>query len=464
MKTNIRRHYSTQTHEGGKADPHQNPSVELERAVATCLLFENTFYEKGSAIAERIAMLCKYVPVEFISQLAIKARIDYKLRHVPLFLCVQLAKLASGRKDGLVRNTISVVVQRPDEMGELISLYWKANPNASLSGQMKKGLADCFAKFNSYQFAKWNRDAEVKLRDVMFLTHPSPQYNTMGNYPARRDLYKAIAEGTLQPADTWETALSGGADKRATFERLLEEKKLGYIALLMNLRNMEQAGVRRSLVESAILDGAHGSKALPFRFVAAAKHAPSYAQTLSDAMVAALGDAPRLSGHTLFLIDISGSMDAAISAKSELSRWQAAASLAILLREITQSCRMFTFSDNLVEIPNLRGLGLINMIDNSQDHHGTYLSGALNTLRDHHPQADRIIVITDEQSADGNGMNYTPHGYLCNVASNQPALELHGGWHRINGWSERIVDWILSEEAYELSARDGVVRGQGSER
>ena len=428
------------THEGGRADSHQKPDVELERDVATCLLWENTFYEKGSEIAKRIANLCEVVSVESTARLAIKARNDYKLRHVPLFLGLQLAKHGSGRKDGLVRETLAAVIQRPDEMGEFIAQYWK-DGKRPLSAQIKKGLRAAFGKFSEYQFAKWDRDSAVKLRDVMFLVSPKPTKE-------REALYKQIAEQTLPPADTWEVALSAGTDKKATWERLLADKKLGYIALLMNLRNMEQAHVDRSLVESALMAGAAKSKALPFRFVSAVKHAPAYAQTISDAMVTALTDAPKLKGQTLIVVDVSPSMDqATISAKSELTRTDAAAALAVLLREVCESCRVFTFSNDLVEVKNFRGLPLIDGINKSQIHNGTLLARSLTALKGYISKTDRIIVVTDEQSQDGNISNWATQGYLCNVAPYKPGLETAGGWKRINGWSERIVDWIRAEEA-----------------
>lgn len=437
MKLNTPPKHEVKTHEGGRADAHQKPAVELERAVATCLLWENTFYEKGSDVADRIADLCKQVPVEQVAALALKARTDYKLRHVPLFLCVQLAKLASGRHDGLMRHTLESVIQRPDEMSEFLSQYWNGGKKP-LSAQVKKGLRAAFGKFSEYQFAKWDRDGAIKLRDVMFLVHPKPTAEA---------LYKQIAERTLKPADTWEVALSAGSDKKETWERLLKEKKLGFMALLMNLRNMESANVDRAIVEQALSDGAPHSKALPFRFISAAKHAPSYAQSLSDAMVAAIEGAEKLAGKTALVVDVSGSMDDKLSGKSELMRLEAAGALGILLREVCQSVRVFTFSNQLVEVPNLRGIGLMDAIHRSQPHGGTQLADSLDALSRHIPDVDRIIVITDEQAHDGNGRMWGNRGYIVNVAPYKPGLELSGGWHRVNGWSERIVDWIRAEES-----------------
>lgn len=426
------------THEGGRADTRQKPLVELERAVATCMLWENTFYEKGSEIAERIAALSKVASPEQLSALAVKARHDYKLRHVPLFLCVQLAAMASGRKDGLVRQTVFDCVKRPDEMGELLALYWKQNgKDKPIANQVKKGLAAAFANFNEYQLSKWNRDAEVKLRDVMFLVHP--------NMSLSEALGKKIAGNALESADTWEVALSAGKDKKQTWERLLSEKKLGYMALLMNLRNMEQAKVDRTMVEDALINGAAKSKALPFRFVAAHKHAPGYAQALSEAMVRAIEGEAKLAGSTLLVIDVSGSMDAKLSSKSEMMRLDAAGALAVLLRQICETVKVVTFSNRVVEVPNLRGLGMLPAINGSQLHGGTELRKALQQLKACGSH-DRVIVITDEQSHDGNEPLWTKYGYICNVAPYKPGLETDGGWVRINGWSERIVDWIRFEE------------------
>lgn len=443
MRTNVAAVNTERTHEGGLA---RKPKAEhqLLRQVATCLLFEDTFYEKGSTIASGIAKTCREVSPETIAAVAIRARDDFKLRHVPLFLLVQLDLRRSEAK-GLLARTVERVVQRPDEMGELLSLIAKANKGKPLkkviSAQIKKGLARAFRKFSPYQLGKWNRDAEIKLRDVLFLTHPKPAD------ASQAATWKALVDGTLETPDTWEVALSAGADKKATWERLIGERRLGYMALLMNLRNMEQASVDRSVVEGALSDGAQGSRALPFRFVSAAKAAPSYAQAISDAMVSALSPGEKLGGITYLVLDVSGSMDAPLSAKGQLVRWEAGAALGILLREVCASARAFTFSNQLVEVANLRGLALIDGVARSQPHQGTYLAQTLKTLYGSVTRCDRLIVVTDEQTHDG----IVPppkgtRGYLVNVAANRPALDVSGGWHRVSGFSERIVDFIRWEE------------------
>lgn len=437
MKTNIAVAYSATTHEGGRADAHQSPLQELERAVSTCLLWENTFYKKGNDIAARIAGLCTQVTPAEIAALAVKARTELKLRHVPLFLCLQLLRLKAGTLAG---QTIAAVVQRPDEMGELIALYRKEK-RIPLAAQLKKALAKVFPKFSAYQLAKWNGGAAVKLRDVLFMVHPKPKDE------AQATIWKQLVDGTLASPDTWEVALSSGQDKKATWERLLSEKKLGYIALLMNLRNMSEANVQPSLVEEALRQGANGSKALPFRFISAYKHAPQYAQALSDAMeVAVEGE---LAGSTALLLDVSGSMDAAISNKGELKRYETAAALAVLVRGLSKSCRVFCYATNVGEIANIKGLGLIDAVKHGMQTLGgsTNTDAALTHLERICPSVDRVILLTDEQAHDGIHRLWSQYGYIINVAPYQPGLETPGGWVRINGWSERIIDWIRLHEA-----------------
>jgi hypothetical protein len=459
MRTNETAVNKERTHEGGMART-PTPEKQLMRLMATCMLFEDTFYEKGSDIANSIAMTCKQVPVELIAETAIKAREDFKLRHVPLFLVAQL-DLRRAEAKGLLSRTVERVVQRPDELAELLSIIQKVNPGKPLkkviSAQVKKGLAKAFAKFNAYQLAKWNRDNTIKLRDVMFLVHAKPIPGVKGftkkvrkdgaSVPEGGDTFMRLAGGTLETPDTWEVALSAGKDKKETWERLIRDEKLGYMALLMNLRNMEQANVDHNLVEDALIKGAPHSRALPFRFISAYKAAPSFAQSLSDAMVKAISEGEKLAGTTYLVLDVSGSMDAPLSSKGQLMRWEAGAALGILFREICERARVFTFSQSLVEVANVRGLGMIEGVKHSQPFAGTYLAGALKSLYKSLPAPTRTVVITDEQAHDG--LSTVPagsRGYLVNVAPNKPALAMDGRWSRISGFSERLVDFIRWEE------------------
>src|ERR1700761_3293599 len=142
------------THEGGVAQ-HINAEQQLRRSVMSCLLWEREFYESGQSIADRITELAMQVKPTTLAAIAIEARSSFHLRHVPLLLLCALCKTGAGTS--LVADTIYAVIQRADEITELMAIYWK-DGKRPLSGQLKKGLARAFTKFDAYSLAKYNRD------------------------------------------------------------------------------------------------------------------------------------------------------------------------------------------------------------------------------------------------------------------------------------------------------------------
>ena len=309
-----------------------------------------------------------------------------------------------------------------------------------LSAQVKKGLAAAFPKFDEYALAKYDRGGPIKLRDVLFLAHAKPRDE------AQAEVWKRLIAGELTAPDTWEVALSSGADKREAWERLLREQKLGALALLRNLRNMREVGVDESLVLAA-LGSMNTARVLPFRFLAAARYAPQWEEVLEQAMLKCVGSQgkaqEKLTGKTIVLVDVSGSMTAPLSQRSELQRTDAAYGLAVLLREIGEKVAVFSFSDSLVEVPARRGFALRDAIDNSQRHNGTQLGKAVTELNHKHGY-DRLIVITDEQAHDTVPAP-RGKGYVINVASYKNGVG-YGKWTHIDGWSESVVEYIRTLE------------------
>jgi len=73
-----------------------------------------------------------------------------------------------------------------------------------------------------------------------------------------------------------------------------------------------------------------------FAFSLLARYAPQLEESLERAMLASLKAQEKLSGRTVLLVDVSGSMMASLSRRSEILRTDAAYGLAILLREICE--------------------------------------------------------------------------------------------------------------------------------
>ncbi|MBT9332703.1 TROVE domain-containing protein [Paracidobacterium acidisoli] len=431
------------THEGAPAVT-LTPEQMLRRSILTCMLWESQFYEDGVEIAGRIGGLVPAVEPARVAALAIEAREQMKLRHAPLLLVREMARHATHR--GLVAETLARVIQRADELSEFVALYW-AGGRAPLSGQVKKGLAAAFPRFGEYALAKYDRAGAVRLRDVLFLCHARPRD------AEQAEVWKRLIDGKLATPDTWEVALSTGGDRLATWERLLTERRLGALALLRNLRNMKEAGVGEDLVLAA-LSAMNTGWVLPFRFLAAARYAPQWEEALERAMFRSVstekpGAHAKLAGRTALLVDVSGSMVAPLSQRSEMYRTDAAYGLAILLREIAEEISIFTFSDELKQVPARRGFALRDALETSQEHSGTNLGLALSRLDEtcgkNREPYDRIIVITDEQSHDRVP---APRGtgYIINVASYRNGVG-YGAWTHIDGWSEAVIEYIRELES-----------------
>jgi 60 kDa SS-A/Ro ribonucleoprotein len=430
MKLNVADYARPMTHEGGPAK-RITTEQELRRSVLSCLLWEREFYEDGQTIAERIESLCGKVSPESLAALAVEARTRFHLRHVSLLLAACLAKRSGGT---LVSGTVDLVIQRADELAEFLAIYWRSG-KCPISNPVKRGLASAFTKFSPYQLAKYNRDGAIKLRDVLFLVHATPASTEQAN------AWKKLVDGTLESPDTWEVGLSAGGDKKETFERLLRERKLGYLALLRNLRNMTEAGCDASLVKTAILSRIGAERVLPFRYVAAARACPQHEPSLDIAMLAAISELPTLPGKTIVLVDVSGSMACSLSRKSDLRRLDAAAALASV---IPGDLRVFSFSDSLVEVPPRRGMSGVDAVISSQQHGGTYLGQAVSEVNA--MQHDRLIVITDEQTADRVPDPAAKHAYMINVASHRNGVG-YGRWTHIDGFSENVIRFIAENES-----------------
>ena len=449
------RRNSLETH-GGAPAAYINAEAQLRRSVMSCMLWEGEFYENGEAIADRISKHAAHVKPAVLAKIADECRNVAHMRHVPLWLVVTLLKTGQGER-GLIVDTIQKVIQRADEPGELLALYQKVNgKDAPLSNPLKIGLAKALQKFDAYQMSKYKGQpgkTEVRLRDVLFLTHAKPGAGQ------HESLFKALAEDTLATSDTWETELSAGADKRETFERLIRENRLGYLALLRNLRNMDQAGCDAALIKGAIRARRGADRVLPFRFIAAANHAPQFADDLDFALAKTVEGMPKLPGKTLVLVDVSGSMRRALSAKSDLTRMDAAATLASVIP--CEDLVVCSFSTKLarVQMENMinhvmmppRGLRGINAIVTSQGHSSTALFEAV-TLAAKTFEYDRMIIITDEQATyeyqhglEDRFPDPKGKGYMINVASAKNGVG-YGKWVHLDGFSENVLRWIAAKE------------------
>ncbi|TAE12416.1 MAG: TROVE domain-containing protein [Bacteroidetes bacterium] len=501
----------TTNYMGGKAYL-LTPAMELYTAVVATML-DNSYYEKKTDRLARIQALVAQNDPLFVAKLAVYAREKMYLRSAPIVLAVELAKNHKG--DDLVGKLVNRVVQRADEITELLSYYALSNERAGikklgkLSKQIQKGLAMAFNKFDEYQFAKYNRDSSVKLRDALFIVHPKAKDE------AQQALFDKIVSGTLETPYTWETQLSalGQQDfeneakkqqaKAELWEELMVSGKIGYMATLRNLRNVLLYGTGKA-VDSAlelVTNEAQVKKAkqLPFRYLSAYAEVeklkgeellfsqtktriPQILEAVEKAVSFSIDNLPTLAGKTLILTDNSGSMrgDAsgasAVSAMSKRTTADIANLFAALYWKKAQNSIVGLFGDNII-LPTLKPdmdiFQAFKLINSEATKCGlsteTGIFEMITRLIQNKTVVDRIVIFSDCQIGtgcnwyDNKGKRAADFDALFRQYKKEVnpdvltySVDLRGygntlfkeGVITIGGWSDKIFDMM---EAIETS-------------
>ncbi len=420
------------------------------------LLWEDLFYEDGISVTENIKSLIPQVEAEKVFKIAIEARTQQKLRHVPLLIAREMARIDSHKK--LVGELLPQIILRADELSEFVALYWQ-HGKQPLSKQVKIGLRQAFNKFDAYQLAKYNRGNQVKLRDVMFLVHPKPPQG-------KEELFNQLANNTLPTPDTWEVALSTGENKKETWTRLINERKMGALAFVRNLRNMEEVGVSPEIILKGF-ETINPYWLLPLNYLSAAKAAPRYERELETLMLRGLSKAPKLPGYTIFVVDVSGSMTGKISSRSQFNRMDAAAAMAVLASEMCDRIAVYATAGNDMTrkhstkfIKPRRGFALSDEILSTQHQlggGGIFTRQCLEFIKKKEKEIpDRIIIFSDSQDCDHpNKRVPNPFGknnYIVDVSAHSRGINYEVLWTaEISGWSEHFLSFIAALEGIELT-------------
>ena len=490
---------STTNHEGAAAFA-LTPQLELYAAVATAALSDQ-FYETADTRLLRLRELVARNDPAFVARLAVYAREQLYLRTVPLVLTVELARLHRG--DNLVSRLVARVVQRANEITELLAFYAQANERDGvktlnrLSKQLQKGLALAFNRFDGYQLAKYYRAGRVRLRDALFLVHPTPRN------AEQQVLFDQLVQGTLPTPYTWETELSAlgqqhfasAAERKAAFraawETLIGSGKLGYMALLRNLRNILEADVSAEAVEQVcarLTDqvAVARSKQLPFRFLAAYREVltvqSGYVAVVLEALETAIAHSvANLRGfdagtRVLVACDVSGSMQQPVSARSKVLLYDVGLVLGMLLQSRCSHVTTGMFGDTWKRISLPRGRVLQNVQEfyRREGEVGYSTNGHL-VVRDlvqRREVVDKVMIFTDVQlwnsTGDGDTLARAWIDYRRTVAPNARLylfdLAGHGttpldvraghGVALIAGWSDKVFDVLQALENGESALTD----------
>lgn len=302
---------------GGEAFK-QDERLELVSLMLTSFV-ENQYYRSAKGqLRDLERLITNMRDKEFAAKAAVYARNEFGMRSITHAAAAEICNAVKGER--WVKDFVANVIRRPDDATEIAAYHMNKHGKRPLPNNMKKGIALALPKFDAYQLSKYKRSrSAVSLVDLVNLTHPE-----------HTEAIGQLVDGTLSPANTWETRMTqagqeaedeeGKAEAKArVWSDLVGTRKIGYFALLRNLRNIiEQAPevvpqAIEMLTDERLI---RKSLVLPFRYVTAmdaiasisGPEARQVIGALNVALEVSVGNVPDLDGSTLVIVDVSGSM------------------------------------------------------------------------------------------------------------------------------------------------------------
>lgn len=395
---------------------------------------------------------------------------------------------------GIGRRTVNAVLQRADEPGELIA-YWRGRYGRSVPSVIKRGISDAMKRglVNEYTALKYDTESKgYRFGDVIDVVHPKPfdprqstlfrylldkRHNradaltdpvvearlrmTVDNQIIRKRL--ATAEDPVTVVQnlvlrntglTWEDVLSllgNRTDKARLWERLIEDGAMGYMALLRNLRNFDEAGISNDAARK-VMDTLRDQRAVersrqfPYRFLSAYKAVNSvrWAPSLEEGLQHSLQNVPSFGGRTLVLVDTSGSMEMRRSARSDMTNVEVGALFGVALAAKGENVDLHGFagggSGRKVTFHHkvAKGASVLRETERfckriGEVGHGTMIGAAVQqTYR--RGEHDRIIIVSDMQTF---GPTYA---YGDVVASTAAPTDVPMYGFNLGGYRPTVID------------------------
>ena len=465
----------TVNHEGGLAF-RVDEKMELYLRSAASLFGEPKFYTDGEDENEVLRLVGEVAKTDpaFPLKLASYCRNEMYLRSTSIALLVESCAYPSKQ---FVRSYTPDIIKRADELTETMAFYKMRNGDIGdktkkgmLSNPLKRGLADAFHNFNEHQLAKYDRDGDVKLKDVLKVVHPKPQS------PAEEALFKRVLTRTLAIPETWETHISKFGSNKESWETILP--KMPFMARLRNLRNFLQKDVDVAPVIKMLKDekAVRKSKQFPYRFLSAykeiqeveSKQAPSVLGALETALELSVANVPHLKGTTFITSDNSGSMRDTMSERSKMTRIEVGGLMAAMSNKFCDDAVCSVFGENFAVV-NLNPKDSI--LTNSQKlagkgvGHNTNAWKAIDYLNRQKLKVDRVILFSDEQCYDDRGYGeslaaqWQKYRSAVNPKAIMYSIDLAGyGTSQfpqdanvclLAGWSDRVLQFIPAYEQKE---------------
>jgi hypothetical protein len=442
-------------HNGGKGYLRDEKS-ELVLLAVVNFVGQNTFYESGGSRDDRYTQLIHKVALsdpKWVVDMLTWLRGPGNMRTAAI---VGAAEFVKARLDdpsnktvveapGLNRKVINAVLQRPDEPGELLA-YWTSTHGRNVPMPVKRGVADAATRmYNQRSLLKYDTASKgFRFGDVLELTHPKPGYPTQGDLfkyaiDRRHNRDNGIPDSQVTLRNnanlraigtdedwvnaqvlsgsgmTWEDVLSAKGntiDKKALWEAAIPS--MGYMALLRNLRNFDEAYVSDEVAEQvarklADPEEVAKSRQFPYRFYSAYRNAPSlrWSAALEKAIGYSTQNIPEFKGKTLILVDTSASMTGSnYSENSDVTYVDLAALFGVTLALRGGDTDLQFFATGVAEHKVRKGGSILSEVTRFERQigkvgHGTNIAGSLQAT--YNKSHDRVVILTDMQTFGGWG-------------------------------------------------------------
>ncbi len=405
----------------------EGQKLELVSTMLTSFVEDQSYRGRDKVISRLLELVDSIEDKRFVAQAAVFARTKFGMRSVSHLAAAGLAKRVKGQP--WMGPFLREVVIRPDDITEILSAYTGLYGFRPLPNMLKqrRGLAGAFAKFDRYQLSKYREETRgIKMVDAVNLLHPKPSSRNGQVQVPRDEYWKALSDqkkekvkyeelpevvgipslealtlGLLKSPETWEVLLTqAGSDpkaKAAVWEKLVAERKIGYMALLMNLRNIKEQAphtLPKALEMLTDPELIRKSLVLPYRFSKAyslfAKQSGTQEilKALGEAAEVSLERVPRLPGKTLVALDVSGSMEG--------KPFEIGAMFAVVLAKANMA-DLIIFSNGakyLTINPAADIFTAVEMIRKHSEFSGTNFHAVFDTANQAY---ERIILLSDMQ-------------------------------------------------------------------
>ncbi|MDO4532833.1 MAG: TROVE domain-containing protein [Coriobacteriia bacterium] len=475
-----------------------DPRDRLMSYVLTSFVNEPKYY--GDNTPELVTLAKELAATDglFVAQLAVYARTVLNMRSSSHLLLATLAHEVKGEQ--YVRRAVRSAVVRGDDVTEMLAAFFALFPGDPLPNSLRRGLRDALDRMSDYELAKYRMsDRPVKMADAVKLCHTR-----------RREATRALLAGELGKPTSWETELSAHGNTTETWEMLLAEGKVPYMALLRNLRNLLEtnpAGLDAVLERLADPRMVAASRQLPFRFwsayraVEAMQVATTFSGTrirgleqmyalfsrthmpfmgsrpesmdpvdkamdaLSRALDASVANYPKLPGRTLVAVDVSGSMSCRLSSMSTVRYVDVAALLAACLVHLSDDCVVYAFARDAERVPVTAGASVLATMGQFKANGGcTNMEAVFVEATLHRVDVDRMVFLSDNEVNRGYSQRSGRQCLQRNLEAYRRGVG-HRVWlHAVDlagygttqfdgvdttfsaGWSEKVLSFLAMAE------------------